>query len=108
VVSVTANGGARADVRVGEAVTLALHAETPPGKGGIVDAAWDVDGSGTYPLAHDGLDGSAASVDLTMTHTWDRPGTYFATCLVHSHVDGDASATSRRLPNLASARVVVT
>ncbi len=53
------------------------------------------------------VDGTSSNLTLTTTHTWDRPGTYFATCLVHSHVDGDVNATSRRLPNLASARVVV-
>jgi len=108
VVHVTANGGVRAEVRAGQPVTLAVHAETPPGAGGIIAVAWDVDGSGKYPLVHDGLDGSASAVDLTRTHSWNTPGTYFATCLVHSHVNGDPSASSRRLPNLASARVIVT
>ncbi|MFI5043012.1 MAG: hypothetical protein ACHQNA_14400, partial [Acidimicrobiales bacterium] len=65
------------------------------------------DGSGTYPFAHD-IDGTAATVDLTTTHAWDRPGTYFATALVESHRDGDVNAGSCRIPNLASARVVVT
>jgi hypothetical protein len=94
-------------VSVGEPVTLEVRAQTPPGAGTIVDAAWDFDGSGTYPFAHD-VDGTKSEVTFVTTHQWDRPGTYFATCLIHSHVDGDAKATSRRLPNLASARVVVT
>ncbi len=107
VVNVTANGADRAEVKVGEPVTFALHAEAPPGAGTIIAAAWDFDGSGRYAFGSDGIDGSAAVIDLQTTHGWDRPGTYFATCLVHSHVDGDPQATSRRLPNLASARVVV-
>jgi hypothetical protein len=107
VVRVSANGGVRAEAKVGEPVTLAVHAETPPGAGTIIAAAWDFDGSGAYAFEHEDLDGTAANVDLSTTHAWDRPGTYFATCLVHSHVDGDRNATSRRLPNLASARVVV-
>jgi hypothetical protein len=107
VLQVSANGGARAEVSVGEPVTLEVRAQTPPGAGTIVDAAWDFDGSGTYPFAHD-VDGTKSEVTFVTTHQWDRPGTYFATCLIHSHVDGDAKATSRRLPNLASARVVVT
>jgi hypothetical protein len=107
VVHVHANGGLRAEVKVGEPVTLEVHAETPPGAGTIIAARWDFDGSGTYPSAHEGIDGSSGSVTLTTTHVWEHPGTYFATALVESHVDGDVDATSRRLPNLASARVVV-
>ena len=107
VVHVNANGGLRAEVNAGEPVTLTVHAETPPGAGTIIAAAWDFDGSGAYAFDHDGIDGTATEVTLTTTHTWDRPGTYYATCLVHSHVNGDTHATSRRLPNLASARIVV-
>ena len=46
--------------------------------------------------------------DSTTTHAWERPGTYFVTALVESHRDGKVDADSRRIPNLASARVVVT
>ncbi len=53
------------------------------------------------------LDGSSPNVRRTTTHSWDTPGTWFATALVHPHVDGHVTAASRRLPNLASVRVVV-
>jgi hypothetical protein len=108
VVHVTANGALRAEARVGEPVDLVVHAEAPPNAGTIISAAWDFDGSGTYPFQHDGISGTQADITLTSTHAWDKPGTYFATCLVHSHTDGDVSTTLRRLPNLASARVIVT
>jgi hypothetical protein len=107
VVQVTANGGARADVKVGEAVTLEVVAETPPAGGTIIDIAWDFDGAGGFPEKVDGIDGSKPKVTATTTHTYDTPGTYYVTALVHSHRDGDVAATSRRLPNLAQARVVV-
>jgi hypothetical protein len=107
VVQVTANGGARADVKVGEAVTLEVVAETPPAAGTIIDIAWDFDGAGGFPEKVDGIDGSKPKVAATTTHTYDTPGTYYVTALVHSHRDGDVAATSRRLPNLAQARVVV-
>jgi hypothetical protein len=107
VVRVSANGGVRAAVGVGEAVTLEVHAEAPPGAGTIIAAAWDFDGSGQFAVPQSGIDGASREVTLATTHTWNRPGTYFATALVHSHVDGDPHASSRRLPNLASARVVV-
>jgi hypothetical protein len=106
VVSVTANGAARAEARPGEEVTLAVHAEVPPGAGTIIGVKWDFDGSGTYPVVHD-VDGTARAIDVETTHAYDRPGTFFATALVEAHRDGDVTATARRVPNLASARVVV-
>ncbi len=68
---------------------------------------WDFDGSGTFGYAHNDVDGSAREVKLSTTQSYDAPGTYFVTALVHSHRDGDASATSRRIPNLGQVRVVV-
>jgi hypothetical protein len=106
VVAVTANGGARAEVRVGEEVVLEVRAEAPAGAGRIIALAWDFDGSGTYPEQQE-LDGSRAGVTHATRHAYATPGTYFATALVHAHVDGDPTAIFRRLPNLASARVVV-
>ena len=106
VVEVTANGEARAEVRVNEDVTLRVEAEVPPGSGTLVSVRWDFDGSGTFPFAHE-LDGTRSEVSLSTTHAYEAPGTYFATALVESHREGDVSATSRRLPNLASARIVV-
>ncbi|MHB8465210.1 MAG: PKD domain-containing protein [Acidimicrobiales bacterium] len=108
VVKATANGAARTEVQAGEPVTLVVEAEVPPGAGTIISAEWDFDGSGSYPFKHDGIDGTATKVLLTTTHTWDRPGTYFASALVKSHREGDVDAPSRRVPNLASARIVVT
>jgi hypothetical protein len=107
VVSVTANGGALATVAVGEPVTLEVHAEAPAAGGTIVSVQWDFDSKGTYPYSDPSVDGTATSVTLTTTHTYSEPGTYFATALVASHVDGDVNTKHRRLQNLASARVVV-
>jgi hypothetical protein len=106
VVSVSANGATRTEVKVGEEVTLAVHAEVPPGAGTVIAVKWDFDGSGSYPYAHD-IDGTMATVDLSTSHAFDRPGTYFATALVESHRDGDVEAIGRRIANVASARVVV-
>jgi hypothetical protein len=107
VVRVGANGSGRAEVRVGDEVTLNVEAEVPPGQGSVISVRWDFDGSGTYPFAHE-LVAALPGINLTTTHSWDRPGTYFATALVESHRDGDVHATSRRIPNLAQARVIVT
>jgi hypothetical protein len=106
VVAVTANGRARADIAVGEPVTLQVETDVPPGAGTIVAVEWDFEGSGTFPFQHD-VDGTSANMMLSTTHSYDRPGTYFVTARVESHRDGDLKATSRRIPNLAQARVVV-
>ncbi len=106
-VRATANGGVRAEVAVGEPVTLVVHAEMPPGAGKIISADWDLDGKGTYPVHHDDIAGTETSISRTISHTFEAPGTYFITALVHGHRDGDTKAQSRRLPNLAQVRVVV-
>jgi hypothetical protein len=106
VVAVTADGGSRADVTAGTGVLLEVHAAVPPGTGAVVSVEWDFDGSGTFPYRHE-VDGTASDVTLSTTHRYDAPGTYFATARVHSHRDGDVSATHRRIPNLAQARIVV-
>jgi hypothetical protein len=106
VVSITANGAVRTAVKIGEEVAFEVIAEVPPGAGTVVGVKWDFDGSGSYPV-EEGVDGTANKLTLSTTHTYDRPGTYFATALVESHRDGDVHATACRIPNLASARVVV-
>jgi hypothetical protein len=108
VVTVTVAGGTRADVAVGEAVTLELVAEVPTGAGTIISVEWDLDGSGTFPVRQDGVDGTATRLELTAIHTYDQPGSYFATARVLSHRDGDVNATSCRIPNVAQVRIVVT
>jgi hypothetical protein len=107
VVRVTANGGSRADVTVGEDVTVSVRAEVPPGAGTVVSVDWDFDGEGTYPLHDDRPDGTLSTIDLSTTHSYDRPGTYYVTALVRSHRQGDLDDTTRHVPNLAQARVVV-
>jgi hypothetical protein len=106
VVRVTANDGLRAEIKAGETVQLEVAADVPPNGGTIVSVAWDFDGWGSFPFRHD-VDGSDTSVRLSTTHTYDAPGTYFATALVHSNREGKVDAEFRRLPNLASARIVV-
>lgn len=107
VLQVTADGGARAEVAVGSPVTLTVRAQVPPGAGTVVSLRWDFDGTGSYPETAE-VDGTSADLTLSTTHSYDAPGTYFATALVESHREGDVAATSRRIPNVASARVVVT
>jgi hypothetical protein len=107
VATATANGGARADVRPGDPVTLEVQAEMPPQAGTIIAVEWDFDGSGAYPYRHDGVDGTASDLALSTTRTYERPGTYFTTARVTAHRTGDVDAKLCRIETIAQARVVV-
>jgi hypothetical protein len=107
VVALRANGGARAEARCGEPVALQVQAELPAGAGALIELQWDFDGRGSYPERQK-LSGLDTALSATVSHTYEQPGTYFATAQVFAHRDGDVEATSRRIPNLASVRVVVT
>jgi hypothetical protein len=88
VVSVTANGGPRAEVRLGEEVRFDVVAETPPAAGSIVEVAWDYDGAGKWPDVHvqtapsDALRHEASNV-------YDQGGTYFPAVRIVTHPRGD-------------------
>jgi hypothetical protein len=107
VVTLAANGGARAEVKVGQPVTFEGVAEAPPGTGKVVSAEWDFEDAGTYPNAGSLPGGPAERVTVTATHAFDRPGTYFAVLRVASQRQGDAKTPFTRIQNLARARVVV-
>jgi hypothetical protein len=94
-------------VRAGEPVTLTVTAAVPPGTGTIIAVEWDFDGSGTYPFRQAGIDGSAAGLTVSTTHSYDRPGTYFGTARVTSHRTGDVQAERCRIETIAQARIVV-
>jgi len=107
VVDLTADGGVRADVTVGDEVSFVARIVVPTSAGTIVDAEWDFDGAGTYPLRDEWLDGSATSAVLTATHTFAEPGTYFPAIRVTSHRHGDTTTRHGRIQNLGRVRVVV-
>jgi hypothetical protein len=107
VVSATANGAAAANVAAGENVELAFTAEVPTGWGTVIGAEWDFDGSGTFASPIEGIDGRERIVQRLVSHRFDVPGTHFATVRVTSHRDGDVSARTERIENLARVRIVV-
>jgi hypothetical protein len=108
VVTLTANGGARADVKVGEPVTFAGVVEAPPNTGQVVRAEWDFEGRGDYPVKGQVVrtDASGARATVTTTRAFSKPGTYFPALRAASqrHPDGTPYA---QVENLARVRVVV-
>jgi hypothetical protein len=107
VLTATANDSLRADVKVGEEMNFKGVAEVPPGTGTIVIAEWDFDGSGSWPVSDRTVDGSQSVITATVTHTYDKPGTYFATFRAGAHREGDVKNPLRLVTNLARVRVVV-
>ena len=106
VVSVQANGGARANVAVGEAVSFQGEIDVPPNAGVVVKAEWDFEGGGDYPVVDEFTPQSHVSVKAT--HAFSKPGTYFPTLRVTSSRDGDAKSSFAQILNLGRVRVVVT
>ena len=106
IATVTANGGARAHVRVGDRVVFAADAAVPSGAGAIVEIAWDFDGRGTWPEVHV-RDTGEATLQHETTHVFEEPGTYFAAARVVAHPTGDSADPHSRVENLGRCRVVV-
>jgi hypothetical protein len=111
VVTVKANGGARAEVATGKPVTLTAVIDVPPNTGKMVSAAWDFEGEGTFSttqqITKSNSNNSGSQVTLKITHIFLKPGTYFPALLATSQREGDPDSAFTRIPNLGKARVVV-
>jgi hypothetical protein len=105
VVSLTVDGRTRADVNVGDEVTLRAVAEVPTGAGAIVSVEWDLDGTGRFVTSDELTPGQRAVVERR--HTYATADTYFPTVRVIAHRDADRDTPYARIQNLARARVVV-
>jgi hypothetical protein len=106
VIELQANGAARAEVAVGEPVTLTATIEVPPGEGLVVAVDWDFEGAGEYPR-RERLAAPAQRVALEAAHAYQRPGTYFPVLRAAAHRDADTAAAYALVQNLGRARVVV-
>jgi hypothetical protein len=105
VVALTVNGGKRADIKVGESLTFSGIVEVPPEAGSVVLAEWDFDGSGAY--AERSQITPSRQVNVSMRHTFIKPGTYFPALRVASHRSGDQRTFYALVQNLDRVRVVV-
>nr|WP_295921788.1 hypothetical protein [uncultured Dyadobacter sp.] len=117
VVTLKANGGKRADVRVGQAVTFTADIEVPENRGKVVAAGWNFEGlpensgklANAFPDAatFTPTDKTGSRVTVKTTHTFSKPGTYFPTLRVASQREGDGKTPFTRIQNLDRVRVVV-
>jgi hypothetical protein len=106
VVTLMANRGVRAEVATGEEVTLTGTIAVPPGTGSVVAAEWDFDGSGTFAVRSP-VPKNVGSLNVSIAHRFDKPGTYFAVLRGISQRIGDPNTPYARIPNLGRVRVVV-
>ena len=104
VVSLRANGQARADVKVGQSVEFTGAVEMPPNTGNLVKAEWDFEGAGEYSIVTP-LTGVRA--DIRTTFAFTAPGTYFPALRVSAQRQGDAATAYAQVLNLGRVRVVV-
>ena len=106
-VHLTVNGSERAEVAAGEAVTFIARIEVPAAPGRVVSASWDFEGTGTYLDAAAVGDPTSETVQLSATHAFTNPGTYFPALRVASQREGNPSTPFARSLNLSRVRVVV-
>ena len=106
--TLTANGGTRAEVTVGDVVEFSALVDVPPGAGTIVGAEWDFEGAGDFPVVapFDNEASSYASKTLTTSYAFSAPGTYFPALRVTSHRQGEMDNPHGRIQNLGRVRVV--
>ncbi|WP_461117864.1 hypothetical protein [Spirosoma jeollabukense] len=126
VVNVLANGGKRAVVKVGQAVTLTAEVAVPKNKGKVVKAVWNFEGlpdgftisnlhgwtfdsSDVFPVSAQlkPSDKTGSHARVSSTYTFTKPGTYFPTLRVAAQREGDAKTRFTRIQNLDRVRVVV-
>jgi hypothetical protein len=107
VVSLAANGKPRVEVSSGQRVALKATITVPAGTGKVVQARWDLDGSGEFATVGQLPARPQARVTVRSSVSFDKPGTYFVTIKIESERSGNAASPYARIQNLARARVVV-
>jgi hypothetical protein len=109
VVELTANGGTRAEVTVGEPVEFSALCEVPPGTGTIIAAEWDFEGNGDFPITEPlaNEDMSYTSMSVAREYSFASPGTYFPALRVTAQRLGQADNPHGRIMNLGRVRVEV-
>lgn len=100
------NCGECTEIRAGQAVTLTGTIEVPPSAGSIVSARWDFDGSGEFEHLSP-VRAGATTATVSITHRFDRPGTYFPALIAASQRDGNPQTPYARIRDLDRVRVVV-
>ena len=105
-IDLQADGGQRAEVIAGQEVTFTANIQLPENTGTIVSAEWDFDGEGTFNEKSE-VDGDKSSLSLETTHSYNKPGTYFAVLRIASQRKGNTETPFTLIRNLDRVRIVV-
>ncbi len=108
-VKLTANGGDRTTIKVGEKVELTATIAPTSGSGPLVDFAWDF-GDRTYPVITDTsqlvLNEGVYSASM-ISPEFNEPGTYFVTVKIATQHERYKNTPFAKVQNLARVRVIV-
>jgi len=109
IIVLKANGGARADVNVSDAVEFSATIDVPPAAGSVVSADWDFDGKGDFSVQESLVDKHAAKgrIQFKRKYAFTKPGTYFVTLRAAAQREGNIKTPFTRAQNLERVRVVV-
>ncbi|HET8710554.1 MAG TPA: hypothetical protein VFM32_04210 [Spongiibacteraceae bacterium] len=109
VITLQANGGARADVKAGEPVEFSAVIDVPANTGSVVSAEWDFAGAGDFAVKENLGDKRTSSNHLVIKHAFvfSKPGTYFPTLRAAAQRQDDEHTPFARVQNLERVRVVV-
>ncbi|MFW9833242.1 MAG: hypothetical protein ACFFEK_04555 [Candidatus Thorarchaeota archaeon] len=108
VITVTANGGERTEVKEGKKVKFEAAIEAPPDAGSIVHVEWDFEGEGDYPVVQKLKNTKSTNVKVKTDYTFSESGTYFPAVRATLHRNGDPETPYARVQNIGRVRVVVT
>ncbi len=110
-VQATVNGKDHTSISKGEPLEFVAKVEIPKNAGKLVYAAWDFDGSGEFKnqidlhQAKTSPDGTA--VNLTLSHRFEKSGTYYPSLKIATQREGDVQTPFTRIYNLDRVKVTV-
>ena len=107
VVTVEANGKARADVKVGKKVKFSAVIEAPPDAGTIVGVEWDFEGEGDFPVVQKLKDTKSSRVKVKTDYTFSESGTFFPALRATVHRKGNPETPYAKVQNIGRVRVVL-
>ncbi|KAM0418971.1 hypothetical protein ACHAPT_012129 [Fusarium lateritium] len=105
VVDLTSGGKTSITARVGRSVSFKAHIEVPAGTGSVTSVAWDFEGTGLFVNKDFGE--AKGVMDVTMSQTYRKKGTYYVAVRVASNRKGDAKTPFAQVQNLGRMKVIV-
>ncbi|MDO4285071.1 MAG: hypothetical protein Q4C60_07010 [Eubacteriales bacterium] len=106
VVSLTADGAQKREIRIGETVEFTACVQLPEGGGEVELMLWDFEGSGEFLPGGEITARDGSSVTIVNRHTFHRSGTHFPVVKIASN--RNAGDVFTRIYNQVRVRVIVT